>query len=204
MSPAYEIFGLIVLVALAAEIVRFAYAPRPWRRKGAHPGPTSSLPSRAPRASAPIAASQSRRAPRAYGAARPDRQPSIFLTPRQLERVNIHRKLRGRNPLNRAGFAHAAAYAAGQSRQPSSINDWLTYLILFECLDEHSASRVFVDTGLTITPEAPFNGHGGDFAGAGASGRWESPDATLITTAADIAAEVSTESFDSGSSSFGS
>lgn len=117
------------------------------------------------------------------------RKPSIFLTPRQLERVNIQRKLRGRQPLNRAGFSNAVAHAWDQPiRQPDTATDWLTYLILYEVLwTDHATARVSVDTGLTITPEAPYNGHGGDFAGAGASGQWTAPDAPTGLAAAAIA-----------------
>ena len=126
------------------------------------------------------------------------RKPSIFLTPRQLERVNIQRKLQGRQPLNRRGFTNAVAHAWDQHEsthptrqsQPVNTGDWLTYLILYECLfDDHSTGRTYVDTGLTITPEAPYNGHGGEFAGAGASGDWASPTASTAAAAAAIAAD---------------
>jgi len=123
------------------------------------------------------------------------RKPSIFLTPRQLERVNIQRKLRDRTPLNRSGFTNAVAHAARVSErtgggQPTTVSDWLTYLILYECaFADHSSGRVNVATGLTITPEAPFNGHGGDFLGAGSSGAWKSPDASTVAAATAILAE---------------
>lgn len=119
-----------------------------------------------------------------------NRKPSIFLTPRQLERVNIQRKLRGRQPLNRRGFTNAVANAWQPGKQPDNTADWLTYLILYECLlDAHATGRVYVDTGLTITPEAPYNGHGGEFAGAGASGDWRSPDASTAAAASAIMAD---------------
>jgi hypothetical protein len=129
-----------------------------------------------------------RNAPPVFG----KRKPSIFLTPRQLERVNIQRKLQGRTPLNRWGFTNAAAHAARVARrtgtnQPTTVSDWLTYLLLYETkFADHSSGRVYVDTGLTITPEAPFNGHGGDFLGAGSAGAWKSPDATTVAAAKAI------------------
>lgn len=117
-----------------------------------------------------------------------ERRKSIFLTPRQLERVNIQRRLGGRSPLNRAGFTNAVAHAWDQPiRQPDTSNDWLTYLILYECLfADHTSPRVGGTIGLTITPDAPYNGHGGEFAGAGASGSWTSPDASTAAAAAAI------------------
>lgn len=123
------------------------------------------------------------------GYAAAPRKRSIFLTPRQLERVNIQRKLRNRQPLNRAGFSNAVAHAWDQpQRQPDNTGEWLLYLLYYDCLfADHTTSRVSVDTGLTITPEAPYNGHGGEFAGAGASGQWMGPDASTGRVAAAIA-----------------
>lgn len=122
-----------------------------------------------------------------YGARQ--RKPSVFLTPRQLERVNMARTAAGKRPLNRSGFTSAVSHAWDQPRrQPDTREDWLTYLIMYECLFAgHTSGRTTVDTGLTITPDAPYNGHGGEFAGAGASGDWTSPDASTATAAAAIA-----------------
>lgn len=138
----------------------------PWKRAAAnlrkhppveaksHPRPTA----KSPAFSAP------------YG-----RKPAIVLSPRQLERVNIQRRLAGRQPLNRAGFSNAIAHAWDQPRrQPDTSSDWLTYLILYQCfLSDHQQHRVAVDHFLAIDPDLPYNGHGGEFAGAGASGSWE-------------------------------
>lgn len=122
------------------------------------------------------------------------RQPSVFLTARQLERVNIARLAAGKRPLNRDGFTNAVAHASGAQaygrpqRQPQTGNDWLTYLILYECLfADHTQNGPAVGTGLTVTPDAPFNGHGGDFAGAGASGDWTNPDTSTASAAVAIA-----------------
>ncbi len=115
------------------------------------------------------------------------RNKSIFLTARELEHVNIKRRLAGKPPLNRAGFANAVSHAATQpGRQPDTSSDWLTYLIVYESLTaDHTTPRTGVDTGITITPDAPYNGHGGEFAGAGASGDWTSPGAQALG-AADV------------------
>lgn len=116
------------------------------------------------------------------------RQPSIFLTPRQLERVNVARIAAGKRALNRAGLVNAVALARSEPRrQPDNSTDWLTYLILYECLFEGHAGPAQVGTGLTITPDAPYNGHGAEYGGAGASGDWTSPDASTATAAAAIA-----------------
>lgn len=113
------------------------------------------------------------------------RTKSIFLTARELETVNAKRRLAGKQPLNRAGFSNAVSHAWGQPRrQPDTRSDWLTYLIVYECLfADHTASRVDMNTGITITPDAPYNGHGGEFAGAGASGDWTSPGAQALGAA---------------------
>ena len=116
------------------------------------------------------------------------RTRSVFLTPRQLERVNTARRAAGRPMLNRAGFASAVAHAWDQPvRQPDNSNQWLTYLIVYECLfADHQTDRSSANIGLTIVPDAPYNGHGGEYAGAGASGDWTSPDASTAAAAAAI------------------
>jgi hypothetical protein len=113
------------------------------------------------------------------------RKKAIYLTARELEHVNIKRRLSGKLPLNRDGFANAVAHAWDQpGRQPGTSAEWLAYLIVYECLlNEHGSYRTSVDTGLTITPAAPYNGHGGEFAGAGASGDWTSPGAQALAAA---------------------
>lgn len=120
------------------------------------------------------------------------KQPVIALTPRDLERVNIQRRLAGRPPLNRAGFSNAVAHAWDQPRrQPDTTQNWLTYLILYQVFStDHQSPRVAVDQGITISPDQPYNGHGGEFAGAGASGSWDSPAAAAATGAAGIAAGI--------------
>jgi hypothetical protein len=215
----FGIFGVAVLAVLVTVIMALTFSPRHKRRPGLNdrdefvPYPTDypvaldkmrdrfrdgGLAHSIPRAEPPAAANAYHTAkgpvPPSFG----KRKPSIFLTPRQLERVNIQRKLQGRQPLNRRGFTNAVAHAWDQHEsthptrqsQPVNTGDWLTYLILYECLfDDHSTGRTYVDTGLTITPEAPYNGHGGEFAGAGASGDWASPTASTAAAAAAIAAD---------------
>ena len=110
--------------------------------------------------------------------ARASAKPKIFLTPRQLERVNIQRKLRNKPPLNQAGFANAAAHAWDQPRrQPDNSSDWLMYFVMYECfIADHQSHLVAPSGGLTIDPNLPYNGQGGEFAGAGASGDWARSD----------------------------
>ena len=110
--------------------------------------------------------------------ARASAKPKIFLTPRQLERVNIQRKLRNKPPLNQAGFANAAAHAWDQPRrQPDNSSDWLMYFVMYECFfADHQSHLVAPSGGLTIDPNLPYNGQGGEFAGAGASGDWARSD----------------------------
>lgn len=139
----------------------------PPRETGVHPGLGMGYGSAAPRNTAPA---------------------PIILTPRQLERVNIQRKLNSRPPLNRAGFENAVAHAATRDRQPDTSANWLTYLILYEAFfDDHKTNRVACDASIAIRPGQPFNGHGGEFAGAGASGDWTSPPSALAAAGAAIA-----------------
>ena len=117
------------------------------------------------------------------------RKPSLFLTPRQLERVNIQRKLRSTTPLTRGGFGNAVAHAWSLRVKPTSVSDWLTYLILYESFStDHWANRVYVDTGLTITPEAPYYGHADECPGAGAASHWSFADQTPARAAAEAIA----------------
>jgi hypothetical protein len=113
-------------------------------------------------------------------------KPTVTLTPRMLEHVNIQRRMRGAAPLNRDGFKNAISHPWDRYdvRQPESRNDWLTYFIMYECLfSEHQSSRTAGVGGLTIDPNLPYNGGGGEFAGAGASGDWSTPSAALYTDA---------------------
>lgn len=105
--------------------------------------------------------------------------PQLMITARQLEHVNIQRKLRGQSPLNRDGFHAAVSHAANQPAQPTTISDWLTYLIIYQCMfDGHTQPRVGMDTSIVINPNQPDNGCDGTFGGAGASGVW-TPDVQI-------------------------
>lgn len=98
---------------------------------------------------------------------------TVSFSPRQLEQINTKRRLRGQSPLNRKGFQ--AAIAAAPIKSTGS-DDWLTYLVMYEVLFADHTGRA-PDSSITITPDAPYNGHGGEFAGAGASGDWSTPEA---------------------------
>lgn len=114
---------------------------------------------------------------------------SFSFTPRQLDRVNTARRTAGRPPLTSRGFRAAAAVAANEPRkQPDTTTDWLTYFLLYEVLAaDHQGS---CHGGLTINPDEPFNGHGGEYAGAGASGQWTTPDPSTASAATAIAAHT--------------
>ena len=122
------------------------------------------------------------------------RKPAVFLSPRQLERVNVSRRAAGRTWLNMAGFANAVACAWGGHKpmlvqQPKDAAEWLAYLIVYQCFTIHHVSDwADVGTGLTITPDMPYNGQESEVPGAGASGEWQDPDVPTATAAAAIAA----------------
>lgn len=100
----------------------------------------------------------------------PDKSLLITLTPRNLEHVNIQRRRSGRPPLSATGFKAAIAKQASSPAALHTSNDWLTYLILYEVLfADHQQSRLAVDQPIAIVPDAPFNGQGGTYAGAGAT-----------------------------------
>lgn len=123
---------------------------------------------------------------RPFGKRAPPSLGSITLTPRQLEHVNIQRKLRNRPPLNAAGFNNAVAHAWDQGRrQPDTSSNWLTYLILYECFFAHHQASTVADTGhgLIIDPSLPYNGQVGEVPGAGAAG---------VDVYAPIAASIAT------------
>jgi len=116
---------------------------------------------------------------------------TIYLTPRQLERVNIERRRLGKPALNIAGIQNAVAHAWDQPRkQPDNGTDWITYLILYEVLfADHQSSHCHVSSGIAIDPEKPYNGQGGEFAGAGASGSWTNdPAATAVAVGIAVSA----------------
>jgi hypothetical protein len=116
----------------------------------------------------------------------PTPTPRIPLTPRMLERVNIQRKMRGKQPLGKLGFRNAVAHAWDNqsSRQPEDQTGWLAYLIAFEVFDpDHTQARVACDYGLIVEPQQPYNGQGGEVPGAGTSGAW---DAGTVAAAAEI------------------
>jgi hypothetical protein len=121
----------------------------------------------------------------------PVRYRAISLTPRMLERMNHERRRRGAPPLNREGIKAAVATASTEyvthgNRQPGTSSDWLTYLILYEVLfDDHKSTYCTGTGGFTVDPNQPFNGAGGEFAGAGASGDW-----TAAPVTASIAATI--------------
>lgn len=119
----------------------------------------------------------------------PVRKPTISLTPRMVERVNTQRKLRGMSPLNRSGFKAAISTASTDTRpQPSTSSDWLTYLIMYECFfDDHRSPTVGGCGGFTVDPNVPYNGQGGEYSGAGASGNWTSAPDSVMSAVADVA-----------------
>jgi hypothetical protein len=134
---------------------------------------------------------EARRFPRArrdFGSRPPVRKPAIFLTPRQLTYINEHRRVQGLRPLNREGFKAATARASMYERQPDTSTEWITYFILYEVLSGLlTQTSAHCNVGLTIQPDAPFNGHDGEFGGAGASGNWQDAPAAVTMTASDIA-----------------
>ncbi len=130
--------------------------------------------------------------PRTFGkraalAAQYGRKQPIFLSPRMIERANIERRRRGAPALNRAGVKNAIAHPWDRPdvRQPETGVQWLTYLIMYEVLaDDHHQAHCSGTGGITIDPNQPYNGQGGEFAGAGASGDW---------TSAPVTASIATE-----------
>jgi hypothetical protein len=76
------------------------------------------------------------------------------LTPRQLEHINIQRKVRGKSPLGLEGFQDAVTYAWGEPHlRPITIDDWIAYLILYECFCVQPMTvKVSGGLGLTIRP----------------------------------------------------
>lgn len=102
----------------------------------------------------------------------------ITLTPRHLEHINIRRRQAGKPPLNANGFRTAIARqaTAAEPRAVNSTSDWLAYLIGYAVLSsEHEQSRVACEHTIAIEPDAPFNGQGGRFGGAGATSSFDSP-----------------------------
>lgn len=125
---------------------------------------------------------------RDFGSRPPVRKPAVFLTPHQLTRINRERMARGYRPLNREGFKAATARASMYDRQPDTSTDWITYFILYEMLSgSMTQSSAQCNVGLTIQPDAPFNGHDGEYGGAGASGNWQDTSPVTTSLAAGIA-----------------
>lgn len=88
------------------------------------------------------------------------REP-VELNRRQLEHVNNHRRMQGKQPLNLLGFQNALRGAP-----TSASDDWINYLILYEVLSaDETSHRISVDSGITVTP-------GGEYGSAGAQGSW--------------------------------
>lgn len=94
----------------------------------------------------------------------------VILTTRMLESANISRRINGQPTLTRDGFKAAVASSPIQHRNS---DDWIAYLILYQCLlADHQSSRAGVSMGITVQPDEPGGGHG-EFGGAGASGKWD-------------------------------
>lgn len=109
------------------------------------------------------------------------RKPLVVLTHSMIERANVERRRRGYPALNRAGIQNAIAHPWDRANrsQPTTSSQWLTYLILYEVfLTNHQQAHCSGTGGFTIDPNQPYNGQGGEFAGAGASGNWESSPVT--------------------------
>lgn len=114
-----------------------------------------------------------------YGKRFQSNVPDIVLTPRHLEHINILRRRYDKPPMNAAGFRAAIARQATATVPVPvrSSDDWVLYLIAYEVLSgDHQQHRVSVDASITVAPNEPFNGQGGQYAGAGASADWTAPD----------------------------
>lgn len=93
----------------------------------------------------------------------------VRLTARDLERINIRRKLADRRPLTLGGFTNGLAAAPPNQ----SGSDLLMWLLIFESSQPgHYGHRCSVESGISVTPDAPYNGLGGSYGGAGSSGSW--------------------------------
>jgi uncharacterized membrane protein YgcG len=176
MSP-YAILGLMLLSVLGATILALALSPR--RKPVAHLLTDHADERLCPREGYPALGGgkpPARKIGRSPALGAPYGKPKpIFFTPRQIERVNIARTRRGAPPFNRTGLTNAIAHPWDRAavRQPQTSSDWLAYLIMYEIMSAgHQGRSVSGCGGLTIDPDAPYNGHGGEYAGAGASGDW--------------------------------
>jgi hypothetical protein len=109
--------------------------------------------------------------------------PRLVLTPRDLSRINSVRRTRGLQPLNERGFRSAIAAAPVTSTNSS---DWFPYLIAYEIIVSNHSGLTPLDH-IVIAPEAPFNGQGAQYGGAGASGDWSTPDDGMVPAAAYLA-----------------
>lgn len=115
------------------------------------------------------------------------RLPTITLSPRQIEYINSQRQLCGKKPLNRAGFKSAVASPPMAEGRLRTTSDWMMYLMVYESMlsDHHSEFTNSCPGGsVIIDPNLPYNGHGGAYGGAGASGDWApSADAGSLSNA---------------------
>lgn len=189
MLTPFGILGLALLAVLVTVVLALIFTPRP-RPKATKPEPEPYWPAIAKpnitferiRAEQPVRTFGKRPVP-------PTRKPTITLTPRMMERVNMQRRARGMAPLNRTGFKAAVSIASTDTRPaPSTSSDWLTYLIMYECFfSDHASHTVGGTGGITIDPNIPYNGQGGEYGGAGASGDWTSAPASVTAAVADVA-----------------
>jgi hypothetical protein len=91
--------------------------------------------------------------------------PSVALTSRQLERVNVQRRLTGKRTLNRDGFAYAIASAPPHT-SPTDSNAWLLYFLMFNssaCPSKGLSVHDKVDGDVSIAPVG--GGYGGVWTG---------------------------------------
>lgn len=119
-----------------------------------------------------------------------ERAATITLTPRHLEHINILRRRDNKPLLNAVGSRTAIARqaTAAEPRTVTTTNDWVAYLIAYAVLSsEHQQSRVACEHSIAISPDAPFNGQGGRFAGAGATSSFDAPPAATDDEAGKIA-----------------
>jgi hypothetical protein len=84
----------------------------------------------------------------------PETFRNLLLTPRQLERANIQRRLQGKPPLTRAGFLEAANNCPTYNRNSA---DWIAWFSRFNAREpSHMQLRSAVDGGalsVTIRPD---------------------------------------------------
>jgi hypothetical protein len=123
-------------------------------------------------------------------------KPTVLLSARDIRRVNTQRKVRGKPPLNRRGIS--AAIGSPSGARPQTYDEWLAYLTAFEAFSiNHQASpsefAVGCD-GVTIDPNVPYNGHGGEWGGAGASGGWSDTSSPVSDSSSSYSSDNSSPS----------